>query len=379
MRFILVASTAALVFCAPTGAFAQKHGGGGGGGSTKGAGNNTPSGKIVVEHNNGSTAALARSRAAGGDCKGALDAFDAALETSVDPELHRDRGICHEKLGNAYPAIDDYRFYLTARPNAQDADRIHDRLDALLADNGQAPADKSAQKAGKNDKKEDDKAKLSAGATTAPDEVHSDASATVSMGNAGTDNPDANAHSGKDIDTIDADEKHEAEAQASPLRKGKGFIIGPYFALRDFTKKGYGGSEAFGAAFRYSFGAPSSLVGEVGYSTINSTGTDAALGGLMLFGGYEARLALDPRYNNAIIFQGGLGYERLSQGASGLVASIVLPRGRLGFRHIFGSSIGLELGLDAGYGFVHVLGVEGDGADSGSFMIGGSIALLIGF
>src|SRR5450755_3985430 len=136
MRFSLVACSIAALACVSGSASAQKRGGGGGGGSTtKGSGNNSPSGKIVVEHNNNSAAGLARSRAAAGDCKSALDAFDAALEASIDPELHRDRGICHEKLGNAFPAMEDYRFYLTARPTAQDADRIHDRFEARMAAN----------------------------------------------------------------------------------------------------------------------------------------------------------------------------------------------------------------------------------------------------
>ncbi|MGH7328367.1 MAG: hypothetical protein ACREJX_08460, partial [Polyangiaceae bacterium] len=149
MRVSLLACAISAFVCVPVTAFAQRHGGGGGGGGTasgKGGGNNAPSGKIVVEHNGGTYEALARSRAAAGDCAGALDAYDAALETSVDPELHRDRGICHEKLGHPYPAIDDYRFYLTYRPNAADAESIHERMDNLIAEVNQTPADKSDDK-----------------------------------------------------------------------------------------------------------------------------------------------------------------------------------------------------------------------------------------
>lgn len=376
MRFrVFLGSIAALVLLS-TSAFAQRRGGGGGGGGTKGTGDNTPSGKITYEHPTGSLGALARSRAAAGDCKGALEAFDAALENSVDPELHRDRGICFEKLSDPFPAMDDYRFYLTYRPDAQDADRIRDRLEALMADNGQTPADKTpgATNDDKSSKKSDKKRDPEDPNTPTAEDVHSDASASVSLGNAGTD-----SDSGKSVDAIDTDEKLESEAESSSLRKGKGFIIGPYFQLRDFTKAGYGGSEAVGCAFRYSLGAPSSLVTELGYSTINSTGTDSSLGGLMLFGGYEARVGLDPRYTNAILFQAGLGYERYAQGGTGLVASMVLPRGRFGFRHVFGPSIGLELGGDVGYAFVSILGSDASGANSSSFMIGGSVALLVGF
>jgi len=377
MRFSLVACAIAALACGSSTAFAQKHGGGGGGRSPNSAsGNDTPSGAFVIEHNNGTAAALGRSRAAAGDCKAALDAFDAALESSVDPELHRDRGICHEKLGNAFPAIDDYRFYLTARPNANDSDRIRDRLDALMADNGQTPADKSAVKSGsdgsdgsaKPAKKHDPDDPN----TPTADDVHSDASASVSLGNADTDN-------GKSIDAIDADEKLNAEADSSALRKGKGFILGPYFDVRKWGKSSFGWGEAVGASARYSFGAPSTLIAELGYSSVNSSGSDSSLGGLMLFGGYEARVGIDPRYKNAMFFGGGLGYERLTLNGTGQVFSIFMPRVRGGFRHVFGPSIGLEIGLDAGYAFITLLDNNSANSTADSLVVAGTVALLVGF
>ena len=74
---------------------------------------------------------VGRARMRAGDCDGAIDAFDAALETSLDASIHRDRGICHEKLGHPYPAIDDYQEYLTANNDAPDADDIRLRLRRL--------------------------------------------------------------------------------------------------------------------------------------------------------------------------------------------------------------------------------------------------------
>src|ERR1700704_4273507 len=65
---------------------------------------------------------VGRARVRDGDCEGALTAFEEALRTSNDPTIHRDRGLCHEKLGHPYPAIDDYRVYLTHAPDALDAD-----------------------------------------------------------------------------------------------------------------------------------------------------------------------------------------------------------------------------------------------------------------
>jgi hypothetical protein len=59
----------------------------------------------------------ARERARQGDCAGALKLFDQALQSSTDltldrrivVRLYRDRGMCHEKLAQPYPAIEDYR------------------------------------------------------------------------------------------------------------------------------------------------------------------------------------------------------------------------------------------------------------------------------
>jgi hypothetical protein len=82
-------------------------------------------------------AANARARARSGDCKGALDDFDTAIRYWEEPTLRRDRGLCHEQLGNPYPAIDDYRAYLTGAPQAPDYDQIKARLDALVAQYGE--------------------------------------------------------------------------------------------------------------------------------------------------------------------------------------------------------------------------------------------------
>src|SRR5580704_16264109 len=134
------ASLAAALTLAASTAWAQRHGGGGGGlvtGSGAGAssdatrpgGYKTP--PLILEKEQLGTVqvtALGRTRMRGGDCAGAIDAFDTVLRTAVDPTVNRDRGLCHEKLGHPYPAIDDYRVYLTARPEALDAEGIRQRL-----------------------------------------------------------------------------------------------------------------------------------------------------------------------------------------------------------------------------------------------------------
>ena len=79
-------------------------------------------------------AAEARARMRNGDCAGALDFFDQALVSSIDPTLYRDRGLCHEKLGDPYPAIDDFRQYLTGAADAADSDDIRQRLARIEMD-----------------------------------------------------------------------------------------------------------------------------------------------------------------------------------------------------------------------------------------------------
>ena len=65
-----------------------------------------PSGAQIIHPDPAADAiAVARTRLAKGDYAGALEAFDAALRTSMDVTVHRDRGLCHEQLGHPFPAI----------------------------------------------------------------------------------------------------------------------------------------------------------------------------------------------------------------------------------------------------------------------------------
>jgi hypothetical protein len=87
-----------------------------------------------------SAANNARARARSGDCKGALDPFDVAITYWQEPTLRRDRGLCHEQLGHPYPAIEDYRAYLAAAPQAPDYEQIKQRLEHLESSYGEATA-----------------------------------------------------------------------------------------------------------------------------------------------------------------------------------------------------------------------------------------------
>ncbi|HEX7667436.1 MAG TPA: tetratricopeptide repeat protein, partial [Polyangiaceae bacterium] len=245
-------------------------------------GNNTPSGKITVEKNTGSLEATARSRAAAGDCKGALDYYDAALTTSIEPELHRDRGICHEKLGHPYPAIDDYRFYLTNRPNATDAETIRERMDSLVEQTGQAPSDKSAAAAKSEEKKEEGDAKV----TTSVGVGSGGVLVSLNPKANADDDPGANPEGGKSIDAIDKDEKLESEAEISPLRNGQGPMLGAFFTEHYWTKSNVGigslpatAAESVGGLFRYAFIPGHSFISEIGYVARNARQGSPAWGG----------------------------------------------------------------------------------------------------
>lgn len=79
-------------------------------------------------------ARTARELAQMGRCSEALAAFDRAIaQRQKDPTLRRDRGLCHDRLGNPQPAIEDYRAYLSMAPSAPDATMVRDRLAHLEA------------------------------------------------------------------------------------------------------------------------------------------------------------------------------------------------------------------------------------------------------
>jgi hypothetical protein len=303
-------------------------------------------------------AGAARARALKGDCAGALDAYDQALRTSIDPNLHRDRGRCHETLGHPHPAIDDYRAYLTARPDAPDADDVRARLQKLERDAGivgpEAPADaKSGEKTDKSG-------------------VH----VSVSL------NATASTEGGgkKTLDAIENDERLDQQADDSPLRRGKGLVIGVGIGAAHFGKSELGWTETVGVDLRGSLSRISTLMLTIGYAHVNSTGSSSELGGAMLAAGYEARIALNPRVTDALLLGATLGYENLKQRATGLVYAAFLPQARLGYRHVFGPSLGLEAAFDGGIAFLSLTGAPA-GADTSTTtaLLGGHVALVVGF
>jgi tetratricopeptide repeat protein len=278
---------------------------------------------------------VGRTRMRSGDCEGALDAFDAALRTTTeDPTLFRDRGLCHEKLGHPYPAIDDYSAYLTAMPEAPDAEGIRQRLARLDEETtGRAPAAANS----------DD-----------TDVPPVDTSVTVDSGGA-----PAAASAPPPHDKMEYVE-YDPDAVNSSLRRGKGWSLAPFFAEHKwfFSGSSFGDSQTWsenvGAQLRYAIGPHGAFVLEAGYERFNSTDANAFLvSGLTSQLAYEIRVPLDPGYDNQVLLDPGIGYEHLVfepsdpafQSAS---ANALVPRGRVGIRHLIQDEAALDFSLDVG-------------------------------
>ena len=309
-------------------------------------------------------AEAARARAKAGDCAAALDGFDQAARATIEPTVRRDRGLCHEQLGHPYPAIDDYRYYLTNRPNASDADDIHNRLMRLEEQVGIVSPDKGGSK---------DKSDT---VDKADDPGKSSASMSVSLN--GVSQPTTSG--GRSLDKIENDEQLDIDADGSPLRRGTGFEIGLAIGGQRFTRAELGWAELVGLDIRYSVSSVSTLLLEFGFTHVNADGSASALGGASISGGYEARIALDPRLNDALLLGATVGYQHLSQAASGLVYGAFVPQLRFGYRHVFGPALGLEAALDGGLAVLHLTGAPaGVDANATSGTIGGHVGLVLGF
>lgn len=285
---------------------------------------------------------VARARMRSGDYSGALDAFDAAIETLTDPTLHRDRGLCHEKLGHVYPAIDDYRAYLTEAPDATDAGGITARLHHLQEEasgrvESLAPDDEDDTPPGLGDEAKatpKDSKKVSATIVTKP-----------------TTRRDK-------LDYVNPDE----DALHTSLRGGEGISLAPLVALHKWFFKGdtlgdsQTWSESVALQMRDSFGPRGALVVEVGYEHFNSTSIDPSIiSGLTAQVAYELRFPFDPEYDNQFLLAPGLGYQHLAVSyTDGSTPSITeaafVPRVRLGWRHMLQPSTALDVSFDVGVG-----------------------------
>lgn len=324
----------------------------------------------------GADGIAARGRARAGDCAGALPLFDAALRASVEPTLQRDRGLCHEKLGHPFPAIDDYRAFLTAQPDAPDADQIRQRLAALEEQTGTGgPSAKSLHDS-------DPEGGHGHGEASASVSIGSGASVSGSGSGSGSSSRSIASRTnapGQSYDYYVQQEKLADAAENSPLRYGSGFIIGPFVQLpRFFVGEGTAPGRlayAVGGAFRYSTGSTATIVSELGYGGIGTSGATSAKSGPVLMGGVELRFPVSKFAGDHLLLRGGVGFERYVVSGTRAVSSNVLGRFAFGYRHVFGPSLGLEFLADGGP--VLVIPESGDKLVNG--VIGLSVAFVVGF
>lgn len=339
----------------------------------------------------------ARNRMKGGDCAGALDAFDEALqEPGNDATLYRDRGACHDRLGHPYPAIDDYRTYLTMLPDAVDADAIRSRLQRL--------EDEVAGRAASG-VSESSSAPEASGASAEPG---SDASARPepSKASESADDdlpPKENALAGVYASTPDAVEggpkpdapSPQAEDQDQPrssLRSDRGFALAPFLAARKWFRDGrsFGDGETWaeciGGQLRYSMGTRGALLLEVGYERFDTTNLDVeTVSGLTSLLELELRFPLNSRHDHQLLIAPGFGYEYLAY-SPGTDSSFsryteggITARLRVSYRHMLAESVALDVSLDAGFAqFSHLSNAAADSHASTAALGGFTVAVLWG-
>ena len=275
---------------------------------------------------------LARARMRRGEFESALDAFDEAVAASPDPTLRRDRGTCHDKLNQPYPAIEDYRAYLTAQPDAPDADSVNARLEAL-------------------ERELRESAGVDAGADSGV-EYHSSFRA---MGGG----PSKSAWLTVDEEDDTADAGTAPDVPQGPLRRGSGFSLGPILSLHKWQTSGLSfddaqtWAESVGLVFRYSFGERTALLVEAGYEHFNTTASGPAEGFTTQVA-LEFRFPLDPGYGDQLTLAPGLGFEHIElqsdvASVSTTSAGAIVPRVRFGWRHMLGPSVAFDVALDLGY------------------------------
>lgn len=325
-----------------------------------------------------SPAARARAKARADDCAGALPLFDEAVRLTIEPTLRRDRGACHDKLGNPTAAVEDYRAYLYARPEAADAKDVEERIQVL---EGQI----------ENDKKADDPDRGGGASASASLSINGEKTEGRVGGSGSSDEKAEKRESkGSSYDDFAARVKRRDEADTSPLRTGTGGIFGFYGAFRAFPSSfntsniGY----SVGIAPRYAFTNYFTLAGELGFAGFG-TRARQALGGPALWVGAEFRIKLDSYGSNHILLGAGPGYERyvgLDRTNDAAFNTLHL-RGRVGFRHVFGSNIGLEANFDPSIVFfssdqtptVTVGGITASVALPAQGLISGNLSFVVGF
>jgi hypothetical protein len=251
--------------------------------------------------------------------------------------------------------MDDYRAYLDARPDAADADMVRQHLEALETQNG------VVKPAG-------------------PSSSNGEASVSVSVGSKGGPDAKTAKTGGESLDSIERNEELDIQADASSVRRGSGFALALHFDATHFGTTGLGWAEGAGLDLRYSLSGVSSLVLGFQYMDVNASGTATSLSGPGFIAGYEARIALDKRVSDAILLGATFGYESLSQSSTGFVFGVIEPKARIGYRHVFGPTFGLEASFDGGPAWAHLSSAPaGVPSSTSTSLLGGHVGVVLGF
>jgi hypothetical protein len=307
-------------------------------------------------------AAAARALAARGACAQALASFDIALRSSIDMTIRRDRGLCHEQLGNPFPAMDDYRAYLTVSPDAPDSPDIRARLERLEIQTGVGGP--SANEPARS-------------AEEVPVEAARVNDSTIQTSDTGVRSKARRTS----YDAEEASYKKYDDAMTSPLRRGTGGILGVYgsgMASNVGFGGGFNGGYEFGLSIGWAFSQVSSVEARIGYA-----GYESGLivpepgGGLALGFGYNARIRLDQNSTNAIVLGPMIQYQYITVAALGQASNIFIPEGRVGYRLVLGYGFGLEL---LAYVGVPIVVPTGGKAEVSNYpTIGGTGTVLLAF
>ncbi len=326
------------------------------------------------EEAGGADGVSARARARAGDCAGALPAFDAAIRVTIEATLRRDRGLCHEKLGSPFPAIEDYRAYLVARADAPDADQIRDRLARLEEQAGVGGPSGQAVKERDDPNGFKASSQFALGTNTASSSSPSSSKDLKPLG-------PKNGEQERSFDYYAGQEKLVDVADGSALRNGSGVILGPFVSVPRYFVGNAGKdvksvlSYAVGAALRYSFGSVS-LISELGYAGIGESGSLTAFSGPLVFAGVELRIPISKYASDQLLLGVGPGWEHYTVSGLGGALNVFSGRGRFGYRHVFGPSVGLEITVDGGPAYFKP-STGGDGTVLG--LIGGNYAVVVAF
>ncbi|HEX4473730.1 MAG TPA: tetratricopeptide repeat protein [Polyangiaceae bacterium] len=393
MRLLGCAAGVAMGLIAAT-ANAQHHGGGGGGaaqhatgtqgqgggaqhsGATQRGGAGGSDTITVYDRTRNPAADAARSKAAAGDCKAALDDFDEALRRSIDPTLYRDRGSCHEKLGDVYPAIDDYRAYLSQSPNAPDYDKYRERLDDLI----KAASQDLAPNLGRGgDFESEMRGGITDGSTPAARPKSNDDKDKDKDDNTDKEKPKPNDD--RALSVIEYEEERDKVADKGALRKGKGFFLGAYLYPRYVANPyNFGFGQGVGARAGYSLNSWSSLFLELGYMAQLSGGDAERADGFTTMFAWEMRFPFDRWADNQFVFSVGGGYENLTNNTLGQAYASFVARGRAGWRHVFGPGFGLDILADGGFmGTAPISPPPGASSFGVGAFVGGIVAVDVGF